>query len=104
MPNMSQTGFGLGLPLLSRRRSGNPKAGSLANAAIVADFNTWRFAVTTVPLDDIATATPEQLRRKRAASFEDIFAFEAASTETRFYLGKNGYWRNDLPAHQPRQD
>ncbi|GEM_PF-1654515 len=104
MPNMSQTGFGLGLPLLSGRRSGNPKAGSLANAAIVADFNAWRFAVTTVPLDDIATASPEHLRRKRAASFDELFAFEAASTETRFYLDQNGHWRNDLSAHQPRQD
>lgn len=73
-------------------------------SAAVADFANWRFAATTVSLGNIATATAAELAVKRLATFDEFFAYTAASTTTRYYSGADGVLKNDLAANAPRRD
>ena len=63
-----------------------------------------RYAITTVPLAGIATASAAALRVKRAASFSDLIAFSCTSGSQRSYVDAQGVLRADLAADQPRFD
>lgn len=41
---------------------------------------------------------------KRAATFDEFFAFTATSTTARSYVDSTGTWKNDLAANSPRRD
>lgn len=77
---------------------------ALADLAAVADFNNDRYAITTVPLANVPTATAAELCVKRACSFAEWFAFTASSTTARSYTDASGALKNDLSADQPRFD
>lgn len=94
----------LGLPGLSappRRSWAN--AAACGDLAAFADFGRDRYAITTVPILDIAAATPAELCRKRACSFADWFAFSASSA-ARSYTDAAGLLQTSLMADQPRFD
>ncbi len=79
-------------------------APAFADMAAVADFNLDRYAITTVPLGSIPTATADELCVKRACTFAEFFAFTASSTTARTYFDVGGTLRNDLAVDQPRFD
>jgi hypothetical protein len=94
----------LSLPRLSiPTRHGWANAPELADLAAFADFNRDRYAITSVPPADIATAEPSALCHKRPCSFGDWFAFTATSTE-RAYVDAAGLYRTSAAAGQPRFD
>lgn len=80
------------------------EAPAYAAFAAIADFAADRYAITTVPLAEIATASPAALRLKRSASFSDLIAFSCSSGTQRSYLDPQGVLRSDLVADQPRFD
>jgi hypothetical protein len=80
------------------------EAPAYADFAAIADFTSDRYAITTVPLAEIATASPAALRVKRAASFSDLIAFSCSSGAQRSYLDAQGALQADLLADQPRFD
>lgn len=77
---------------------------AFADLAAVGDFNNWRFAITTVPLASVPTASVAELCVKRACTAAEFFAFAASSTTARTYTDANGVLRNDLSVDQLRQD
>lgn len=94
----------LSLPRLSTpARHGWANAPELADLAAFADFNRDRYAITSVPAADIATADPSALCHKRPCSFGEWFAFTAASTE-RAFVDAAGIYRTSATADQPRFD
>lgn len=78
------------------------EAAGYADLAAIADFNLDRYAITVVPLANIATATVAELCVKRACTFAEWFAFTCSSTTARSYFDAGGIWRNDLAVDQPR--
>jgi lysophospholipase L1-like esterase len=64
-----------------------------ADMAVVADFNNNRYAITEVELGDIATATAAELKVKREATFDEVFAYTAASDAERSYTDDGGVLR-----------
>jgi hypothetical protein len=72
--------------------------------AAIADFGADRYAITTVPLADIAGASVAALRVKRAASFAELIAFTCSSGPARSYLDAQGDLQADLAADEPRFD
>jgi hypothetical protein len=94
----------LSLPRLAGPlRHGWANAPEVADLAAFADFNRDRYAITSVPLADIAAADAAALCHKRPCSFADWFAFTAASTE-RAYVDAAGLYRTSTIADQPRFD
>ena len=73
-----------------------------ADMAVVADFNNDRYAITEVVLGSVAGATAAALKVKRAATFEELFAFTCTSSTARTYLSQAGVLTNDLIADQRR--
>jgi hypothetical protein len=73
-----------------------------ADMAWVADFNEDRYAITTVELEDIPTASAAELKEKREATFDELFVFTAASTVARTYTDDEGVIKADLDVNEPR--
>lgn len=80
------------------------EAAAYADFAAIADFAGDRYAITTVPLSGISTASAAALRVKRAASFSELIAFSCSSGIQRSYVDAQGVLRADLFADQPRFD
>ena len=78
------------------------EAAAYADLAAIADFNLDRYAITIVPLANIAAATAAELCVKRACTFAEWFAFTCSSTGARSYFDAGGIWRNDLAVDRPR--
>lgn len=67
--------------------------------AIVIDANAGRAALPVgLAAGDVPGASLAQLTALREASIEECFAFSAASTTARWYVGSDGLWRNDRAA------
>lgn len=75
-----------------------------ANFGAIADFNRNQYAIPTTLLAGIAGATAAQLKVKRAATFNEWFAFTASSTAARSYIDSSGTWKFDKAANSPRLD
>lgn len=98
-------GLGLGLPMRPLGGAGYQPwyADPLfADFAVIADFNNDRYAITTVAVGDVPTATAAQLLNKREATFAEVFAFTCASTTQRTYIDSLGVLKNDLAVDAPR--
>ena len=84
-------------------------------------FKTYEFTATTTtelvgfwPTNDGTTATIDNIEfrelpssgafPKRAATFDEFFAFSAPSTIAKTYVDQNLCYKNDLPADKPRRD
>lgn len=100
----SRGGLLAGRGALSRATSAWFSAPAYADMAAVAEFNLDRYAITTVALGSIPTATAAELCVKRSCSFAEFFAFTASSTAARTYTDAGGVLRNDLAVDQPRFD
>lgn len=73
--------------------------------AAIADINNDRYAITQVPLGQIATASVVDLTKLRPATREEWFAqYTASSTTARTYVDASGSLKNDLPANAARFD
>lgn len=100
-------GYGYTLTRRARRRRQRPwyEAAAYRGMAFVADYNRRRYAITTVPLEDIATATVEQLLVLREATEEEVFVqYRAPSSWARGYTSMAQTYANDLAPDQPRFD
>lgn len=60
-----------------------------ADLAAVADFNSNRYAITTVSLANVATATAAELKVKQACTFADWFAFTNGGTNVPRFVTDN---------------
>jgi hypothetical protein len=80
-------------------------APAFADMAAVADLNLHRYAITTVPLGSIPTATAAELCVKRPATFAEMFAYLCSSSgAARWRVAPSGLLVADSQVDQPRID
>lgn len=97
---------------VTRRRRGGWLSSQIAaltaadgtKPAAIADFENWRFAITTVAVGDVPSASAADLQVLEECTFADWFAYTASSTTARTYTNASGAIANDLAADAPRRD